>query len=318
MAEPGKKPIRILFDTDIGGDCDDAGALALLHRLCDRGEAELLAVTACYASPYVAGCIDAIDRFHGRCVPVGINHAYSTDSRGVYAAELCCGFANSYPPTAAVPDTLTVLRQTLAAAEAQSVTFVVTGSLHSMERLVRSGPDDSSPLTGKELIREKIVRTVVMGGRFFESWPMVIYPDGCSGGDPVIWEWNIRGSGYETARTVCDEWPGELVFSSYEIGSYIKTMVGYPSRAPAGDPVARAYDVHNHGAGRCSWDLTAMLDAVRPGRYWSYHEFGKISVGEDLVTRWSRSPGSRHTYLMPKADYEDIRQEIDDLIDGKP
>ena len=37
--------VKIIFDTDIGGDCDDAGALALIHRLCDKGEVELLAVT---------------------------------------------------------------------------------------------------------------------------------------------------------------------------------------------------------------------------------------------------------------------------------
>ena len=43
----GDKPVKIIFDTDIGGDCDDAGALALIHRLCDKGEAELLAVTHC-------------------------------------------------------------------------------------------------------------------------------------------------------------------------------------------------------------------------------------------------------------------------------
>ena len=63
-----KKPVKIVFDTDIGGDCDDAGTLAMLHRLCDKGEAELLAVTHCYASPYVAGCIDAINKFYGRSV----------------------------------------------------------------------------------------------------------------------------------------------------------------------------------------------------------------------------------------------------------
>ena len=65
-----KKPIKIIFDTDIGGDCDDAGALALIHRLCDKGEAELLAVTHCYNGEYYAGCIDSINRFfnaaHGR------------------------------------------------------------------------------------------------------------------------------------------------------------------------------------------------------------------------------------------------------------
>ncbi len=63
---------KIILDTDIGFDCDDAGALALLHRLCDREEAELLAVTACYDSPYVAGCIDAINRYYKRTVPVGV------------------------------------------------------------------------------------------------------------------------------------------------------------------------------------------------------------------------------------------------------
>ena len=47
-------------------------------------------------------------------------------------------------------------------------------------------------------------------------------------------------------------WCGELVLSSFEIGTYIVTMQGYPSRAAAGDPVALAYELHNKGTGfRC-------------------------------------------------------------------
>jgi len=156
-----------------------------------------------------------------------------------------------------------------------------------------------------------------MGGRFFETWPMVIYPDGNTSGDLVTWEWNIRGSGLDAAQIAVNNWPGELVFSSYEIGSYIKTMVDYPSRAPKGNPVALAYEIHNRGRGRCSWDQTAMLEAVRPGRYWNYHAFGRITVDERFVTRWQRDEACRHTYLMPKEDYEVIRQTIDDLIDGE-
>ncbi|HEV8248295.1 MAG TPA: hypothetical protein VGP93_21110, partial [Polyangiaceae bacterium] len=34
----------IIFDTDMGPDIDDAGALAVLHALADNGEAKLLAV----------------------------------------------------------------------------------------------------------------------------------------------------------------------------------------------------------------------------------------------------------------------------------
>ena len=94
-------------------------------------------------------------------------------------------------------------------------------------------------------------------------------------------------------------------------------MVGYPSRAEEDDPVARAYDLHNGGAGRCSWDLTAMLDAVRPGRYWNYHEYGRVSVDEELVTHWTHDETRKHTFLLPKTDYEEIRRIIDDIIDGK-
>ncbi len=315
-------PVKIIFDTDLGGDCDDAGTLAMLHRLCDKGEAELLAVTHCYSTPYVAGCIDAINTYYGREVPIGINYDRQMNDRGNHAGALCDSFPNKYPaenyntPKAA-PDTLTVLRRTLANAEDNSITLVVTGKLSSMAKLVTSGPDDISPLSGKELIAKKLKRTVVMGGRFFESWPMTIYPDGNSSGNPVTWEWNIKGSGLWAAQTVCNEWTGELVFASYELGSYIKTMVGYPSRAPEGDPVAEAYRIHNNGKGRCSWDQTAMLEAVRPGVYWNYHEFGKISVDDEFVTHWSKDENGKHSYLLPKVDYEIIRQVMDDLIDGK-
>lgn len=320
--EEQKKPVKIIFDTDIGGDCDDAGTLAMLHRLCDRGEAELLAVTHCYGTPYVAGCIDAINRYYGREVPVGINYKQEYLDRGVYAGDLCDKYPNRYPSEVyktdrSAPDTLDVLRKTLAEAEDNSITFVVTGALSSMARLVLSEADEISSLSGKELIKTKINRTVIMGGRFFESWPMTIYPDGNTEGMPVTWEWNIKESGLNNAQAALDLWPGELVFSSYEIGSYIFTMANYPARAKEDDPVALAYMIHNGGRGRCSWDHTAMLEAIRPGKYWYYHKFGRIAVDNELVTHWSPDNDCRHTYILPKEDYEDIRKVIDAIIDGE-
>lgn len=324
MAE--RPPIQLIFDTDIGGDCDDAGALALIHRLCDRGEAELLAVTHCANSPYFAGCIDAINRFYGRTVPLGVNFAQPSGGmafRSAYAADLCESFPNRYPPALhgtpdGPEDSLALLRRILAASDDGNITLAVTGTLATMERLIRSGPDALSPLTGRELVERKICRTVMMGGRFFESWPMVLYESGIPTHHVMTWEYNIRESGYDTAAAVFADWPGELVLSSYEIGSFIVSMVGYGGRAAPGDPVAMAYLKNNSAdAGRCSWDHTAILEAVRPGRYWHLHEFGRISVDRDMVTHWSRCPGGKHTYLLPKADYGEIRQVIDDLVDGR-
>ena len=251
------QPKKIIFDTDIGGDCDDAGAMALLHRLCDLGEAELLATTHCFATPYVAGCMDAINTYYGRQVPVGINYAVtkSTDE-GRYARALCECFSNRYPAEVfgranTAPDSVEVIRRALAEAEDGSITLVVTGDMGTIARLVMSEGDCISPLSGKELVARKIERTVVMGGRFFESWPMVIYADNKAGSKIVDWEWNIHGA-IKDAQTVCREWQGELVFSSYEIGSYILTMVGYNEKAPTDDPVRLAYDLRVGAKGRCS------------------------------------------------------------------
>jgi inosine-uridine nucleoside N-ribohydrolase len=313
------KPVKIIYDTDIGYDCDDAAALAMIHRLCDRGEAELLAVTHCFSTPYVAGCIDSINCYYGRQVPVGINYEDERQGQGVYAGTLCENFPNNYPSVKyktsdGAADTLSVIRKTLASAEDKSVTLVVTGNLSSMARLVKSGGDEFSPLSGKELIQNKIIRTVIMGGRFFEYWPETLYHDNRPELGEVSWEWNIKDGGIEVNRTVLNEWPAELVFASYELGINIVSLKGITDKLSENNPVSVAYNIHNKGAGRFSWDQTAVLEAIRPGKYWDYHEYGKITVGDDLVTRWYSEPEGKHTFLIPKVKNDDVVNLIDDLI----
>jgi hypothetical protein len=38
---PADGSVKIIFDTDMHTDCDDAGALAILHTLADKGECEI-------------------------------------------------------------------------------------------------------------------------------------------------------------------------------------------------------------------------------------------------------------------------------------
>ena len=314
-----KKKARILFDTDIGGDCDDAGALAMTHRLCDMGEAELLAVTGCYESPYVAGCIDAINTYYNRKVPVGVNYGTPTYP-DTYTSGICNEFPSDYPAenydSGNKPeDAVRLIRRTLAAAEDMSVTLVATGPFSTLARLVKSGADDVSPLIGAELIAKKVLRTVVMGGRFLGTWPMPVMT-----GDPNYeGEYNIRAD-IPAAKTVCDMWPCELIFSSFEIGMWTVTMREYTQKAPKADPVRRAYEIFeaipgNNEKGRQSWDHTAMLHAVRPDAgYYHLHPYGRISVTDEGVTEWHADDTARHTYLIPRADYGEIERVIDSLV----
>src|SRR5690606_19727593 len=38
------EPMKIIFDTDMSSDCDDAGALAVAHYLVDQGACEIIAM----------------------------------------------------------------------------------------------------------------------------------------------------------------------------------------------------------------------------------------------------------------------------------
>lgn len=37
-AANNNKPIKIILDSDIGQDCDDAAVMALMHQFADKGE----------------------------------------------------------------------------------------------------------------------------------------------------------------------------------------------------------------------------------------------------------------------------------------
>ena len=155
-----------------------------------------------------------------------------------------------------------------------------------------------------------------MGGRFFETWPMTVYESGIPTHHVMTWEYNIKYSNAADVATVFDNWPGELVLSSYEIGTYIVTLIGYGERGGDDNPVAYAYKMSGD-TGRCSWDLTAVLEAVRPNTDWNVHEYGKISVDSEMVTSWSSNGNFKHTYLLPKTDYSEVVKVINDLVDGK-
>ena len=79
-----REPVKLILDTDMSGDCDDAGALALLHALADRGECEILAVVTNRRdlTDASAAAVDAINTYYGRGdIPIG------TDKNGPTALQ---------------------------------------------------------------------------------------------------------------------------------------------------------------------------------------------------------------------------------------
>src|SRR5665647_2034581 len=67
--QPGEKkvkPVKIIFDSDLGPDYDDVGALAFLHAMADSGRVVILATIASNKHELVAPAIEVINTYFGR------------------------------------------------------------------------------------------------------------------------------------------------------------------------------------------------------------------------------------------------------------
>ncbi|MBP5620420.1 MAG: nucleoside hydrolase, partial [Thermoguttaceae bacterium] len=116
-------PVKLIFDTDIGGDIDDAFALGLIHSLCNRGVVELLAVTITNPDENAGRFVAACDAINGRPeIPVGLLKEGDFDSDFYPSATLAQKTDDGsleYPvPEGYRPeDPVKLLRKTLANAQ---------------------------------------------------------------------------------------------------------------------------------------------------------------------------------------------------------
>ncbi len=69
--------------------------------------------------------------------------------------------------------------------------------------------------------------------------------------------------------------------------------------------------------GRMSWDETAVLIAAKGyGRYYTL-KHGKMIVANDGSNTWS-DEGKQHAYLGWKKPFEEVKREIEKLIQYQP
>ena len=125
------EPVKIIFDTDMGNDIDDALALAVIHSLQSRGECELLAVTITKDHDECAPYIDAINTFYGRGdTPIGevVDGVTMFKSKFLGVGQVKDDGEYRYPHDLTlgtpVPEATKLLRKTLASQPDGSVVMV--------------------------------------------------------------------------------------------------------------------------------------------------------------------------------------------------
>ena len=320
VEEPTTTGVPIIFDTDLGYDCDDAGALAVLHALADKGEAELLATITVVSDPYSAGALDVINTYYGRPdLPVGAYQGerwreawpYWLAPETRFLEPLVTNYESDIETNAQAEEAGALYRKTLALRPDKSVTVVTVGFLQNLADLLRSPGDAHSPLTGRNLVAQKVEKLVVMGGRYPSS--------------PDQKEFNLGAGPYEdgsAAQAVVQTWPTPIVFSGSEIGGEIRTGGPLRDMLPE-NPVALAYDLFpgtDAQGERQSWDLTAVLYAVRgEGALWSLREDEHIVVRENGSHVWqARGVSPARLSLKQEASVEEVEAVLNDLLAQPP
>lgn len=287
-------PVRVIFDTDMGNDVDDAVALAILHSLESRGESKLLAVTITKDNPFAAPYIDLVNTFYGRKdIPIGMVKDGKTpqdapmirvpvekkgpNGKPVYARRIQDGKQ--------APEAVGLLRRVLAAQPDASVVVVQVGFSTNLARLLDTPPDAVSPLSGRDLVARKTTLLSIMAGAF---------PSGKR-------EYNVHID-IPSARKLFADWPRPIVFSGYEVGNsmlFPATSIEKEFAYVPNHPVVDAYRAYKKMPyDRPTWDPTSALYAVRPDRgYFSLSQPGRVTVDDQGVTIFTPAAEGNHRYL---------------------
>ena len=309
LAEVEKQPpgsIPVIVDTDLDGDVDDVGAVALLNDFMDQGEAKLLACVHNTINAQQSSCaaIHAINTYYGHgSTPIGQSGNRPTTSvllaappdgyqqapgpfGSSYTLQLHQRFDPDFPNDDKVPAGVDVYRKTLASAADGTVVICSVGTMENIQNLLLSQPDSVSDLNGLDLVRRKVRQLVIMAN----TVPQDHY--------------------------LLSKWPTRIVWTTY-VGSGIGTG---PSliNTPENNPVRMAYDLFGvlH-TGRQSWDLTAAWLAVRgPGEVWDVVA-GRPQYIND-ITHTPTVPHPNECEVSVKMSYPDAAKVIGDELARPP
>ncbi len=302
------EPRPVIFDTDMDSDCDDAGALSMLHALADRGEVHILATPVSARHRWSGGCVDAINTYFGRPdTPIGVPQSTPNQQGSRFAETITREFLHDFPTGNEQPDAVSVYRRVLVAQPDGSVTLVTVGDLTNIRDLLASRPDEISSLDGVALTRAKISHWYCMGSR---------YPADL---DPAAWG-NFKMDPQATVEAI-RQWPSPITFTGGGKFAELLATGARLSELPADNPVRRVYELFFGGKpkNRHSADQITVMVAVRGARPpWKLVTEGLNHVFANGTHEWREVPDHPfHSYvsaLVGGADAKTVVQEMESLM----
>jgi hypothetical protein len=302
-------PVNIIIDSDMAISVDDVGDHAVLWALSNLGQVNVLAEVCSSANDFSAPVMHAIATYYGHPnVLIGANHNSTPNLENAassnYAQQIVDQFGTPGDTRANYPDGVTVYRQALANAPNNSVYIVANGYYEPLQGLLQSPADSISPLTGLQLVAQKVVMLVV-GAGFFPSGN----------------EHNLRADA-DAASFVYANWPSpsQIVNVGVEVSENVFTGPSSTANLST-DPIAAAYHIFNGGNPVPGFGQVPLLFAVRglgsnftaPGfnGQTTVENFSQPTPGQD---NWFSTPQAGDSYLALQASVTQIEGILDPLL----
>lgn len=306
------QPQKVIFDTDMGNDIDDAMALDMLYKYMDAGKVDLLAVMVNKEGYGPVEYVDMMNTWYGYPhVPIGaisdgidLNHPDCN-----YAAKVAATsqFRTSIPDYSSLIEAPALYRKLLAQQPDNSVTVISVGFSTNLVRLMESGPDEFSDLTGMELIRKKVRLLSVMAGDFRP------------GASP---EFNVVQD-IPSAKAIFGQWPSPIVASPFDVG----ISICYPASSIENDfdwaelhPMIEGYKAWGKMPyDRPTWDLTSVLYAVEGDSWFTVSPHGRVSVEDDGRTLFEPCADGNCRFLsVTQAQADSILARFLEIVPSVP
>lgn len=122
-----------------------------------------------------------------------------------------------------------------------------------------------------------------------------------------------------SSEFVFNEWPGEIIFTGFEIGWEIRTGLRLINSDIKNSPVKDVFRISipqsaEDKYGRMSWDETAVLIAVYGTEGFFDTRRGNIIINSDGSNSWQDDPAGRHLYVIQKMAVNDMSKFIEDRM----
>lgn len=293
----------IIIDTDLGNCTDDVLALQIAFKYQAEKRCNILGVMQDWKVEKAKTFADCLLHYYkADNTPLGLVEGEEPIFEMVPYFQLVDScYADGSPwlsrtgtPLSERPVAWKLYRKLLCQAEDHSVYIISIGAFTNLGLLLQSQPDEYSPLTGVELVAQKVKQLDLTGGCFSKVKLR-------NGDEYIDAEYNVALD-VPLAKAVLEQWPTPLHLLPLEEGMKFPSLHKEVLTDYAWNPTSPMYRIYTHydewavgDVGQYWWDALTVMHTIEPEKFFSCTKQGTLKISDKGITTFEQNDkGNAH------------------------